>query len=140
MSVNSLRRIGVLCLAAIAFAGCGSAEESTRPSKMTPGDPTKAVCPPDPTLTYATFGEPFMKKYCLQCHSEKLSASMRMAAPLGTDYDTVEDIRMLAASIDRWAAIGPAAQNRKMPMPTAEPKPTDEERTQLGVWLACGAP
>jgi uncharacterized membrane protein len=137
MSVSDRSRLGAVMLLAAVLGGC-EAEPSVAPQRLTADTPTRAVCPPQQTLTYANFGQPFMAKYCLQCHSASLSASRRTAAPLGADYDTREDVQRLAASIDRWAAAGPDATNRQMPL--LDTRPTDEERTQLGIWLACGAP
>jgi uncharacterized membrane protein len=136
MSVSD-RCPGALALLAVVLWGC-EAEPPAAPQRLTADTPTRAVCPPQQTLTYANFGQPFMARYCLQCHSANLSASRRTAAPLGADYDTREDVLRLAASIDKWAAAGPEATNRQMPL--HDPRPTDEERTQLGLWLACGAP
>jgi uncharacterized membrane protein len=137
MSARNLRLVGLL-VASLAL-GCGGSEEPTMMRvRVLPGPLTNATCPTPQTLTFANFGEAFMKKYCLVCHSESLPAEKRTAAPLGADYDTVERIRELKTSIDRYTAIGPSAANRLMPI--AGPMPTDDERTMLGAWLACGAP
>ena len=99
---------------------------------------TGAVCPEGSTLTYESFGKSFMEKYCVTCHSTALEgAAARKGAPEGHDFDLLEGILPAAEHIDQYAAIGPNASNQKMP-PT-DPKPTDEERTQLGQWLACEA-
>jgi len=99
---------------------------------------TGAVCPEGSTLTYESFGKSFMDKYCVTCHSTALvGAAARKGAPEGHDFDVLAGIVPTAEHIDQYAAIGPNASNQKMP-PT-DPKPTDEERTQLGQWLACEA-
>ncbi len=94
------------------------------------GEGTGSTCPQGSTLTYESFGQSFMKSYCLSCHSN----AGRKQSPL---FETVEQIRARKTDIDRLAASGPNATNEEMPdegsCPTAE-------RKKLGEWLACGAP
>jgi len=112
--------------------------------------PTEAVCPsPDPeTLTYDSFGQKFMADYCTACHDSSLSHSQRNGAPLYHDYDSLMGILEIPDHIDEYAGAGPAATNTEMPPSRCPsvmggplnidcPKPTDEERTNLSVWLAC---
>ena len=103
-----------------------------------PGPSTEAICPTTQTVTYANFGQALMQKYCLNCHSEKLGETMRQAAPLNVNFDTVHMVRHHTMLIDKTTAFGPRAMNKNMP--PAEPAPTDDERRKLGEWLACGAP
>lgn len=102
------------------------------------GPPTQATCPPDSTLTYANFGEPFMTDYCIRCHSSQLEGPARMGAPLFHDFDTYEGIVPVADHIDETAGSGPAATNDSMPL--NGPQPSLEEREQLAEWIACGLP
>lgn len=102
------------------------------------GPPTQSVCPPDSTLTYVNFGQPFMTNYCIQCHSSKLMGPDRMGAPLLHDFDTLYGIQPFVSHIDETTASGPAATNTSMPM--APPAPSQAEREMLGEWLACGIP
>ena len=112
--------------------------------------PTKAVCPsPDPgTLTWDSFGQKFMADYCTACHSSTLNHSQRNGAPLYHDYDTLVGVMQLPDHIDQYAGAGPAADNTLMPpsrCPTNPggpldrdcPQPTQEQRTNLSVFLAC---
>jgi len=94
-----------------------------------PGDATGSVCPTDSTLTYATFGEPFVAKYCSSCH--------RAGGPETPTLSTIDQIRANSDVIDRSAAAGPKAVNSYMPENGSVP---EAERRQLGEWLACGAP
>ena len=49
----------------------------------TGGPPTGATCPPDgTTLTYDSFGAPFMATYCTRCHATTLRGADRQGAPL----------------------------------------------------------
>ena len=126
-------------LLALALCAC-----SDRPS------PTGAVCPdPDPgEPTWDDFAMPFFDKYCINCHDHSIPRSMRNKAPIDHDFDTLERTLDIANHTDEQAGIGLDATNRFMP-PSRCPsvkggaldidclKPTDDERRQLAVWLAC---
>ena len=115
-----------LYLALIGLAACGEDADPT---------PTGSTCPPDSTLTYDGFAAPFMEAYCTRCHDSALHGDDRNGAPLFHDFDTEMGILVVAGHVDEWAAGGPDAINRLMP-PNGD-APTDEERLQLGEWLAC---
>ena len=102
------------------------------------GPPTESVCPPASTLTYQSFGKPFMEAYCTRCHDSDLVGADRHGAPSFHDFDTIFGIRAVSEHIDETAASGPAATNTSMP--NEGTRPTLAERQQLGEWLACGAP
>ena len=102
------------------------------------GTPTESTCPTTQTLTYANFGQAFFTSYCQRCHASAVTGLARMGAPADHVFDQVEDVRLLSDHIDELAAAGPASVNTQMP-PDA-PLPTEQERRQLGEWLACGAP
>ncbi len=115
------------------------------------GPPTEATCPPDSTLTYESFGQAFMEKYCTSCHAEDLRGTERNGAPSFHDFDTLFGIRAVSDHIDETAGAGPAATNTGMPpeeCPSTPggplnrdcPKPTLAERKQLANWIACGMP
>jgi hypothetical protein len=97
------------------------------------GNLDERPCPDDNFLTYENFGGPFMLNYCTTCHASRLPADMRQGSPIGVDFDDIEDIRAQAERIWFRAADGNAT------MPPVGP-PSDEDRTRLGEWLACGAP
>jgi hypothetical protein len=121
----SLTLVGLL--ATLGAAGC-----SQSPFERVPSG---AVCPPDSTLTYENFGQPFMERYCIRCHSSQLHGAERNGAPLFHDFDSLMGIVVVADHIDEYTAAGPNSVNERMP-PNGD-KPTFEERTQLGEWLAC---
>jgi hypothetical protein len=113
---------------------------------------TQAKCPsPDPmTLTWDNFGQPFMTMFCNDCHSSTLPHSERNGAPLYHDYDTLMTVLEIPQHIDQWAGAGPAATNTIMPparCPSTPggpldrdcPQPTQQQREDLSVWLACEA-
>lgn len=106
---------------------CGEATEF--------GPPTESVCPDGSTLTWESFGQEFMAKYCTRCHSSELTGDARNDAPLYHDFDTLMGVLVVADHVDRKAAAGPAGTNELMPI--GAPVPTLEERKQLGEWLAC---
>jgi hypothetical protein len=108
------------------------------------------VCPtPDPqTLTWDSFGQKFMTDYCTICHASTLVHAQRNGAPLAHDFDTLMGVLRLPDHIDRYTGSGPAAHNTQMPpgrcpsvaggpLDRGCPEPTDDERTQLSIWLAC---
>lgn len=89
-------------------------------------------CPEDSFLSYESFGGPFMLTWCNGCHGAGVPDGMRQGAPVGIDFDTIEDVRRQAERI--WARSGD--QNATMP-PIGGPH--EDERALLGEWLACGA-
>lgn len=115
-----------------------------------PPTPTLAVCPtPDPnTLTYDNFGQSFAEQYCVRCHSSSLSRAQRNGAPLFHDFDSLIGMVQVSNHIDEQAGFGPAAENAFMPpdrcpaepggpLAIACPKPTEQERRDLALWIAC---
>lgn len=133
-----------LALISLVFAlGCSSSGNPT---------PTGATCPdPDPmTLTWDSFGQHFMETYCTACHDSALKHSQRNGAPLYHDYNTLMGVLQTIDHVDEYAGSGPAASNSEMPpskcpstpggsADTACPQPSEEERSQLAIWLACEA-
>lgn len=111
---------------------------------------TGTTCPdPDPgTLTWESFGQSFMEKYCTWCHDSSLPRSRRNGAPLFHDYDTLLGVLKTPDHIDQQAGVGPEASNDFMPperCPSAPggaldkncAQPTESERRQLAEWIAC---
>jgi hypothetical protein len=130
-----------LVVLGIVLAGCTSSAKLA---------PTETVCPdPDPdSLTWDNFGQKFMTDYCTMCHSSALPHAQRNGAPLYHDYDSLRGVLLIPDHIDEDAGSGPAAHNTHMP-PGRCPstpggaldrdcaEPTDQERTNLAMWLAC---
>jgi hypothetical protein len=121
-------------------AGCAAdtsdGAPNTEPIAPITGLSSGATCPPMSTLTYDNFGQMFFATYCLGCHSVTITGPKRQAPP-GRDFDDLSNVRMWAHLIDQQAAAGPTAAHEVMP--PAPPRPTLEQRMQLGEWLACGA-
>lgn len=84
------------------------------------------------TLDYASFGEPFLERWCNSCHSAPEGS--RQGAPSDVRFDSVSDVRRWRERIFERAALG----NDSMPPGTGDPPA--EERRRLAEWLACGAP
>lgn len=96
--------------------------------------PASGTSRSDCTLTYANFGKPFVEKYCIRCHtSAKHNFFTRRGAPKRVDFDTYGGI---ARRSERMRALAAAAAK----MPEGRPKPTQDERRQLGAWIDCGLP
>lgn len=103
------------------------------------GPPSESVCPEAGSdLTYANFAKGFFSSYCLRCHSAKVKGDLRMGAPADHNFDTLEEIELLAKHIDEKAAAGPTVTNETMPPSGAKPSLAD--RKKLGEWLECGVP
>jgi uncharacterized membrane protein len=96
-----------------------------------------ATCPSDSLASYESFGRAFMQAYCLRCHTSAITGSAR-AAPPDKNFDAPAMVRDLARLIDQQAGAGPSAVH--LVMPPDAPQPALEERQQLSLWLACGAP
>ena len=120
-------------LLVLMLAGCGS--ESLPPDAPEPeafATLAERPCPEDSYVGWEDFGGPFVYTWCTGCHSADMPEGARGDAPLGVDFDDVEDVRAWADRI--WARAGD--QNDTMP-PVGGPD--EEERALLGEWLACGA-
>lgn len=104
------------------------------------------------TPEQCNFGKTFMDGYCINCHQEALPRSKRNGAPLFHDFDTLLGVLQVAGHIDEQTGIGPNAHNTFMPGAPTDGRcpsipggpldeacltPTDEERTNLAIWLAC---
>ena len=90
-------------------------------------------CPPQgTTLRYGNFGAPFMDSYCQSCHGSQ--SIDRRGAPGEFIFDSVEQIQRHRARI----FVRSAAGNNSMP--PGPDDPSEEDRTKLAEWLACGAP
>ena len=131
-----------LVVLGLLLAGCAS--------NPPPPTPTKTVCPdPDPgTLTWDSFGQKFMADFCTACHASTLRHADRNGAPLYHDYDTLMGVLEIPDHIDSYAGSGPAAHNTLMPpgrcpsvpggpLDRSCPEPTDDDRTNLSLWIAC---
>ncbi len=112
--------------------GCCSGETAVL------GPKTGTTCPPMSTLTYASFGQPFMESYCTRCHSSTLTGDARMGATLYHDFDSRLGVLQVADHVDQAAGSGPDATNDAMPPDGATPSLA--EREMLAAWIACGAP
>ena len=119
MMIARRLRYGSLLLAAAVLAACGNG----------PGDSTGSTCPTDSTLTYANFGQAFMRDHCLACHASN--------GPESPKFDTLAQVQASKGDIDRSAAAGPNAVNTYMPDGSSV---AEADRRKLGEWLACGAP
>lgn len=130
-----------LVLFSLLIAGCTTVSTPT---------PTKAVCPtPDPmTLTWDSFGQAFMTDFCNDCHTASLPHAERNGAPLYHDYDTLMGVLDTADHVDQFTGSGPGATNTIMPPPRCPstpggpldrdcPQPSEQQRQDLSVWLAC---
>lgn len=120
---------------ALLVGACGT-EPVLEPTTPSTAEPPAIEVDPDACetsyLTYENFGEPYMLDWCRGCHSSAIPAGMRQRAPAAINFDTLADVRQFKDRIAaRAASLDPS-------MPPAG-GPTEEERTLLAEWLACGA-
>lgn len=109
---------------ALLLAACGS-----------DGGGTGAQCPTTDPPTYEGFAKAFFDTHCVGCHSSTRTGAQRGGAPVGRDYDTLAGVRADLDGIDGVAASGPDGTFTSMPPGAA--KPSVEDRTRLGQFLAC---
>ena len=83
---------------------------------------SEVTCPPDSTLTYASFGQVFISDNCLSCHTSKERPTLTTQAAVETNASAI---------------ITAAVTSVRMP---ASGSLSIDERRLLGEWLACGAP
>lgn len=86
-----------------------------------------------PLVTYANFGDAFLRNWCRGCHASTLSGDARSGAPEGIDFETLDDARMWADRIEA-RALGEQAS-----MPPAG-GPSLDELELLRAWLEAGLP
>jgi uncharacterized membrane protein len=83
------------------------------------------------TLTYQTFGDPFIANWCRSCHSSELPPEMRQLAPLNVNFNSRADVLRFSRRISFLVVTSET-------MPPAG-GPTERERALLADWIACGA-
>ena len=93
------------------------------------GSDSAITCDRDPPLTFHNFGESFMAKHCIGCHSVLHEGNLREGAPLGVDLNTYDDVLQWAERIDA-RALG------SIDMPPGG-GPSESERAMLAEWLEC---
>jgi len=136
--VNRYKWFVVLAVS-VGCSGGKASNTDAEPEPATKPGPSGAECPSDSTLTYETFARDFFSQYCVRCHSSTLEGTSRHGAPTSVNYDTLEGAQAVSSDIvDSMAAAGPEQYNAFMP--PADPRPSRDEREQLGQWLACGRP
>jgi len=139
--------IFLVCAALIGLGGCGWVSHAEEPAsnpraseprvevvgELVTQQSAQEVACEDPTLTWDTFGDEFVRNWCRGCHSPWLDEGRRYGAPVGVDLGEHDDVQRLAAR-----ALARATGDA----PTMPPGggPSDEERELFRVWLECGAP
>jgi hypothetical protein len=83
---------------------------------------SEVVCPTDSTLTYENFGSAFLRTNCLSCHTSREKPALTSLALVQANSAKI---------------ISAAVTSSNMPQDSSL---TTAQRTQLGQWLACGAP
>ncbi|MEN0060525.1 MAG: hypothetical protein AAGA48_00170 [Myxococcota bacterium] len=81
-------------------------------------------------LTWETFGEGYLRSWCMGCHHQALTDEDRAGAPVGVDFDTEAGA---ARHFERILARA-ASPDRDMP-PVGGSSETERERLQT--WVQC---
>jgi uncharacterized membrane protein len=132
-----LTALALLCLG---HGGCEEDKDAHAHDHSHEGRASGATCPEEGGPTARDFGRAFLESYCLSCHSASVTGPARGGAPEEVNFDSLEEVRRQAETIDTHCAAGPSASNSAMPPSSSPHQPTQEERLKLGQWLACGAP
>jgi uncharacterized membrane protein len=118
-----MMRVLVLAAAIIAAAASACSSGDTIDTHPCPTGGT--------TLTYASFGQPFLDQWCERCHAA--SAPSRNGAPPNVTFDTHDDVL-------KWRdRIFARAADHNSSMPPGPDGPPDADRQRLADWLSCGA-
>jgi uncharacterized membrane protein len=133
-----MKRLLAIVGLALCLASCGGDDDDDDGAGA---GTSGATCPSNSSLTYQTFGQAFMGKYCTPCHASGLSGAARQGAPSDHNFDALSDIRATEQGhIDEVSAAGDKKVNKAMPPSNFATQPSEAERRQLGEWLACGMP
>jgi hypothetical protein len=113
-------------------AGVGSKQDAGKPTSADAGTTAPGATASCAELTYATFGEMFLKTYCYECHSSK-------GTPLGNVVlDTRAGITKSMSILKKMVVR--RADGREPAMPKGgNDALTDAERNKFGQWIDCGA-
>jgi uncharacterized membrane protein len=139
--MNTKLGSALVLLIASLFAACGGGDDSgddgddgDEAMNVTLSSGSKCT---DTSLTYDNFGAEFLESYCTRCHGSSLSGTQRGGAPQSVNFDSLASAKKIGPfTIDKKAVVA-GEDGPVMPPPDA-PKPSTEERDQLGIWLACG--
>ena len=79
-------------------------------------------CPPDNTLTYASFGQTFVQDNCLSCHKTRDRPILATQADIQLNANRILENAVYTTAMPQDADMAIA------------------DRQTLGQWIACGAP
>jgi uncharacterized membrane protein len=127
MTINGNRSSGIFLAAVLAVGGCG--DDAADDDGTDTGSADAGACA---DLTYASFGNDFMDKYCASCHAASVKGSARMGAPGDDVYDTLAQIKADKKDLKHEVS------SKAMPFPTAKVFPSQAERDQFVQWIDCG--
>ena len=111
-----IHRGGIIWASIFSFVGCGTE--------------TPEWCDEEVDVTYAEFGEAFLRQHCNGCHGS--DANNRHGAPIVVSFNSIDDVWTWKDAILRVTT----SENPSMP-PAWELEAGDVELLQ--VWLECGS-
>jgi hypothetical protein len=84
--------------------------------------------PADPESDFASFVQPFLKKYCLDCHSTKAKKG-------SLDLERFASLQQVRKDLKPWQHVIEMLEAGEMP-PKEKPQPTADERKKLIAWVS----
>ena len=108
---------------ALALIGCQAA----------PDTETSAATIDCSAVTVPKYSELTIWPLCTSCHSSAVTGAAREKAPSNVNFDTYAAAQAQAARAVLEVRAGAMPEKN-------EPQPTDEQKTALYTWAACGTP
>lgn len=113
----------------LTLVGCGDTDGSAGHDSAGDDDTvTGTLCDQYPDVTWDNFAQAFFEQSCQPCHAS--TSPNRQGAPEEIDFDTQEDVEVLAFAILQ-SATGP---NASMPPGGGV---SEEDREKLQAYLTC---
>jgi len=82
-----------------------------------------------PTPSFAVHVLPYMKNYCLSCHTGEYAADGIDLSKIKTAKDAINSLNMMKKSAKY-------SSNKAMPPKTEKKQPTDNERKMFAAWIS----
>src|SRR5688572_12278612 len=120
-----IRPVALLSLAACAMPVVGQAPPKTATPAKAKALPAKPKVTPE--QAYVSQVVPFLKQYCLECHtSKKPDAEIQ--------FERYKDVAAVEADAKTWQKVLEMLHSSAMP-PDDRPQPKDEQRKQVIEWI-----
>lgn len=128
--------LGWMGLASAGLACGGELGGALEPDSGVDSAVASDACAPDVAGSWETLGEGYVRTWCTPCHAASLVGDARGGAPVGVDFDGLDDVRRWLDAIE-GAATSVSGEAPRMPPGGG---PTDADVAAFAAWLACDAP